>query len=1050
MARGTGLPIPKEEPVTAQPPQVINADALVAAHEWAQIAHAGEQIAKTGVQTLLLETRQRQLGYLADQETSIRRQKILLRDQYAQDPQNFENAWGAFSEATIANAEPWAVPHLKAVLGREGNDAFSAVLNERRHRDEALARERMTTLLQQTASDVVAAGMSGIVDTPEGRLRLQEYRSKLDEAVNSRLISPEKAEFMLDETLARAHGETAALKALDVYKRQGFDAAVKFLRESILENQEISLKPDNRWSAFKRGVEAVRLQQAQDKEDRAAIVQLSRDLRARIDSNQIVDRGEIQDTLAALARSGAAAEYRQLAIAAAVAEQTSTWPGMSNLQRAETVADIRAAAIPPQARSAMEFFVSRGWTRAQAAGIVGNLLQESATLNPAQIHDQGTGIGIAGWRLERREALRQFAAARGKPETDFQTQLEFIEHELRTTEAGVAEKLRRSSSAAEAAAAFIDYERPAGWTAANPQAGHGFANRVRNARALAGEAATGIPGEFAGEIARRVQDIYVAQQRKAWPEFKSRIEAGKPIDQDDYEAILYAAALSGDQVWQQEVERYGAAERIGSVAARLPLAAGQSIVDQARQQIGGQVADLLQKREARLRQLATENPVELHIEQGGAPPPPLDLSSVEAARNSIAPRIAIARGIAEQQGTAPASPFRPAESSALAGAISSGNPAQAAVAFNAIAILPDDLLVPSLNTAEIKAAIAGAARSADPVKFNAAMQFMDRVWQRAPETARQIFGEDSIHALMTWQTNLRYLTPEQLAKERERAALDPQIREVRKRLEQDGREQARKYKFDDVVKQFDQSWFITPGPIARALGSQPLPPIDPLTRDAMMGDFINLYGRRYAENGGDKDQALKDTINLMKLKWHASPTNGGRLMLNAPETIRDANGNLINPPVNGTWDWMRDQLEAAIEQEIGKPRRRQPQAAVPGAATQTLIGPTPSSPIAAALMLTEQIPSLAHNIGAALGASNWSYALISDRQTQAEAQAGQRPSYLVQVTDAETGKSTILPRRFAFDPYPAQAKARQDFEWQRARLEQRTRPSLGPSYYHME
>src|SRR5262249_35393006 len=72
------------------------------------------------------------------------------------------------------------------------------------------------------------------------------------------------------------------------------------------------------------------------------------------------------------------------------------------------------------AKSAYDFFLNRGYTPAQASGIVGNLIHESG-LDPNAIHDQGTGIGIAGFRNERAAALAQFAREKGTSATDFQT-----------------------------------------------------------------------------------------------------------------------------------------------------------------------------------------------------------------------------------------------------------------------------------------------------------------------------------------------------------------------------------------------------------------------------------------------------------------------------------------------------------------------------------------------------------------------------------------------------------------------------------------------------
>lgn len=1003
-SQGTGLPIAQSNPVLVQPTGVtrtINADQYSNAQSWAQIAQAGARLADSAGDYAKIEIHQAKVGYLAEQDTEIARVRTELRDQFANDPAGFDANWTAYKDGKIGAAEPWAVGHLTAKLGSEGNAGYSAILTERRATDKRLDGERIGALATQSSSDVIGAAMAGSLNTPDGEIKIGKFRAVLDTAVTADLMPKEKADLLFDDTMSKAQGEIAARDGVQVYREKGFDAAVDHLKKGILENETLSLKGESRYKAFNRGLSAVRLAAAQDKEDRGAVIESSKDLRARLSSNQPVDEGEIRDHLKELQRTGAAAEFKRLSVESAVATATAPYrSGLSLKNFAAAVNTERVNVRAPKVDPAMRFFLDKGWSREQAAGIVGNLLQETGTLDPTQSHDGGTGIGIAGWRLERRKALESFAASRGKPVTDFETQLEFVDYELRTSEGKVGERLRQAKTAGQAAEAFISFERPVGWTPDNPRGGHGFLNRVRNAQGLIGEQAdptefVGVP--FGGEIARRVQAQFVDQARKAWPDFKMRIDQGKVLDQEDFTAVRYAAALSGDAVWQKQVEDLAVANGIGREAGALPQAEQQAVVDQARTEIGVTVAENLQKQFDRQRKMVMDDPVGFAVERDHAQPIPLDLSSPAAAQAGVNARVTIARGVASEQQTQPGNPFRPAETAALAGAIAGGDPARAGAALDALAGLPDDFLTPALGNSEIKAAVGGAARSGDPVRFNTAMQFMDRLWARSPETAKALFGEDQIHALMTWQTNLRYMTPEQMAKDREKKALDPGVREQFKTLETAGKELARKTSFADVVSAFDTSWWITPGPLARATGSQPLAPTDGLTRAAMLSDYQSIYARRYAETMGDADKATEQTLALLKTKWAASGVNGGRLMLNAPETLRDRSGNPVYPAVDGSWDWMTKQIETDLAQTLG------PRGPIDNAATPTL------------------------------RSNNWEYTLVSDRRTQAEAQAGQPASYQVVVTDNKTGQQSVMPARYAFDPTEAVAKGRVDFEAQRAR-----------------
>lgn len=101
-----------------------------------------------------------------------------------------------------------------------------------------------------------------------------------------------------------------------------------------------------------------------------------------------------------------------------------------------------------------------GFTREQAAGIVGNLMQESSLNSGAENKSEGA-FGLAQWRKDRLENLKSFASKQGKNINDPYTQLDFLMHELGTSERKANEALRQAKSAEEAALVFGKlYERP--------------------------------------------------------------------------------------------------------------------------------------------------------------------------------------------------------------------------------------------------------------------------------------------------------------------------------------------------------------------------------------------------------------------------------------------------------------------------------------------------------------------------------------------------------------------------------------------------------------
>lgn len=158
--------------------------------------------------------------------------------------------------------------------------------------------------------------------------------------------------------------------------------------------------------------------------------------------------------------------------------------------------------VQTRGNRAMQFFMSRGYSKEQSAGIVGNLVQESGLRASGAVGDAGTAFGLAQWRGERLNRLKRFSAAQGKDWTDFDTQLAFIDSELRTHETAAHRALMNAKTVDEATAAFIGYERPKGWSSGNPRGGHGYRNRLANAAAFAGGEVTysdPTAGDFAND-----------------------------------------------------------------------------------------------------------------------------------------------------------------------------------------------------------------------------------------------------------------------------------------------------------------------------------------------------------------------------------------------------------------------------------------------------------------------------------------------------------------------------------------------------------------------
>ena len=120
------------------------------------------------------------------------------------------------------------------------------------------------------------------------------------------------------------------------------------------------------------------------------------------------------------------------------------------------------AALSNSEQSAFNFFVSKGLTKIQSAGVIGNLMQESSVNAAAVQYGGGPGRGIAQWSVggrwdsDRNDNVAAYASARGENRWALATQLDFTWYELETFSGYGLGDLRGSSTVTSATIAFQD------------------------------------------------------------------------------------------------------------------------------------------------------------------------------------------------------------------------------------------------------------------------------------------------------------------------------------------------------------------------------------------------------------------------------------------------------------------------------------------------------------------------------------------------------------------------------------------------------------------
>jgi uncharacterized protein (TIGR02594 family) len=118
-------------------------------------------------------------------------------------------------------------------------------------------------------------------------------------------------------------------------------------------------------------------------------------------------------------------------------------------------ADVKVPPASSDAMStAMNYFMTQGWSAVQAAALVGNLMQES-NLKPKAINPSSGATGIAQWLGSRLTALQSIPNWQ-----DLQPQLAFVNWELQNSEKVAGDALRESTDL-ESATSVVrkQYER---------------------------------------------------------------------------------------------------------------------------------------------------------------------------------------------------------------------------------------------------------------------------------------------------------------------------------------------------------------------------------------------------------------------------------------------------------------------------------------------------------------------------------------------------------------------------------------------------------------
>ena len=176
-------------------------------------------------------------------------------------------------------------------------------------------------------------------------------------------------------------------------------------------------------------------------------------------------------------------------------------------------------------QAAFNFFIAKGLTNFQAAGIVGNLDQESG-VNPASVQSGGPGRGIAQWSVGGRwdtshnDNVTTYANQQGVSRWALATQLDFIWYELTTFSGYGLAQLKAATTVSSATVAFMAKFEVCG--TCNQTGRVNYANQVLAAYGGSGGGGSGSgsggAGCYSGTLALQMPDNACVQSKfdNAW------------------------------------------------------------------------------------------------------------------------------------------------------------------------------------------------------------------------------------------------------------------------------------------------------------------------------------------------------------------------------------------------------------------------------------------------------------------------------------------------------------------------------------------------------
>lgn len=533
-------------------------------------------------------------GLVAQQAPQIRAAAQKQAMEANGNPDAFAAGWKAYRDQTLINTPKELRGPITAMLDETGTLQRTGVVDQKFRSDMASSKSAILTEREYQSDQLASLALQGGTHTPEYEAALGKVRSLNDELTGNPVFQYSAREASIDMKRIEGRNMTESIVGqVDRTVASGGVAEAQKLRDQILNDPNLGLSAQERRTYFNIADSRIAGYVAQKKADLKPLQTRQASLVKDIAAGTVdINSPEIDSLGQQLARGGdvtgsielMATRRRKVFADASSANQTTIAErALGEANRPAPTRNHPVSYNPDvsgRMKQAMQHYIARGVPPMLAAGIIGNLVQESSlntgARNPGDGSDGSDSIGLGQWNGPRAKQLKAFASARGASPEDFATQLDFVLHELETTEGAAYRRLKAARNVDEATAAMIGFERPQGWSPDNPRGGHGWQNRLAAAtkaaemQGLTGEAIASQAGQFTAEEVSDYRKEITADVRATIPDIEAGIKSGVPFNSESLSLLNRQLAIVNDQDLRTQVadmlQRYSVSQAAQDMA----------------------------------------------------------------------------------------------------------------------------------------------------------------------------------------------------------------------------------------------------------------------------------------------------------------------------------------------------------------------------------------------------------------------------------------------------------------------------------------------------